>query len=626
MLGQNVPPLVISAIVHAAFLGAMAFYRVSLRAEPALDALETIIADERAQQEFEQDLSLDTTISESLSVQAGGLVTTTIGSATADPMARTKIEQSEALQDPQIKVTTIADISLPNVGELGIDLGEGEVSGEVGARVEGYGAAMARITQELIRMMRQQPVLVVWVFDSSKSLEDDRKEIRDNFYKIYEELRIATSEETSRRQRFSPLETMVCSLGQDVKKLLPRPSSDIDAIQKAIDQVEDDKTGVENTFTALNRVLDEYAPGATRNDRKLAVIVVTDETGDDDHLLEELIDKSERFRTPIYFLGREAIFGFPFFRIRWQDPEEPRHVVHVRVDRGPETAFPECLQYNGLHDRSWEFASSGFGPYAQVRLAKKSGGIFFLLASAEERAHGSRWWGERKFDDLAMKEYEPLLLARRDYERSRAQSEFRSTIWKVIVTLNPNLDRDLNIRTDRYPMDIPEFEDEGRRQFEKVVRAMSLMKAAITQLERLRPQRALEREPRWRAAYDLCYAQLLSYRVRQFQVLLALDHHAKTNPQPRDEESNHWDIRRVREMLPPDEQQIRATKVNYEELERQRKKAVEMYDFVILEHPRTPWAQRAQFEQRWGYGISFVDDYWNPEWNKPKYTNRVPKF
>lgn len=626
MLGKSAPPIIISIVVHAALLGAMAFYKLQMNDDQTVVAVETVIADERAQQEFEQDLTTDMQVSENLSVQSGGMVTTNLGAAAAQPVAATKIETSEAIADPEITVTTIADISIPGLGEIAVDLGEGEVSGEVGARVAGYGAAMHRITQELTRMMKKEPVLAVWLFDASNSLKDDRKEISDNFHKIYEELNIAKEQATDKKMRYAALETMICSFGGDVKKLMPKPSGELADIRKAIGQIKEDESGVENTFNAISKIIDEYSLGAARADRKLVIILVTDETGDDEEILEEVITKAERGRSPVYFLGREAIFGYPYTRVRWEDPETK--LPHwIPVDRGPETAFPECLQYDGFHGR-WDSASSGFGPYGQVRLAKKSGGIFFLLESKEQNLAGSMAQMQRKFDDLSMKEYEPLLLARREYEATREKSDFRKTIWQVIVALNPHerFDTQLNIRTEHYPMEPDAFEAEAGAQFGRTVRAMAKIQEGLNRLESVKKLREEEREPRWRAAYDLAYAQLLSYRVRQFQLLLALDKHAKEDPKPKNPKSNEWNIQRVGQMLPPDEKQIKATKVDIEELETERKQAIAMYNQVIKDHPGTPWAQRAQAEKNWGFGIAFSERFWDPKYNDPKLQARIPKF
>lgn len=622
MPGQNASALLISTVVHVVLLGMMGFYRYSTSQEIPAVAVETVIADERVQQEFEQDLQVDTRVSESLSVTAGGMVTTAIGAAASQPVAQTKIEQSEALKDPEIKVTTISDITIPGAGQLSVDLGEGEIEGEVGARVEGYGAAMHRITQEIIRMMRRQPVLVVWLFDASVSLRDDREEIQENFYKIYEELNIASEQAKGRGQRFSPLETMVCSFGKGINELLPKPTDDIKAIRKAIDEIEEDKSGVEMPFSSINKLIDKYGAGAARADRKLAFVLLTDETGEDADMLEEVIAKTERFEIPVYFLSREAIFGYPYAREKWVDPKTD--LPHwIRVDRGPETAFPECLQYDGFHDR-WDSQSSGFGPFAQVRLAKKSGGIFFLLAGEEENLIGWTARMARKFDDLAMKEYEPDLVSKREYVAERNKSEFRRAVWEVIQALNPHTDDTLNIRTHHFPMDAVEFDREGLIAFERCLYSLKRMNDGIRMLEKIKPLRAEEAEPRWRAAFDLAYAQLLAYRVRQFQYLLAMDRHKKERPLPKDPKSNTWDIHYVKRMIEPDPQQVAATKVDMEELEKQRTLALELYDFVIKEHPGTPWAQRAQLEKSWGFGVEFRDRFWDPRYNDPRYREGVP--
>jgi hypothetical protein len=625
MFGRNAPALLISTVVHIALLGAMALYRISLSEDQPEVAVETVIADERAQQEFEQDLSMDTDVSDNLSVQSGGMVTTALGADAAQPVEQVKIEKSEALQDPDVKVTTISDISLPGVGELGVDLGEGEVSGEVGARVEGYGAAMHRITQELTRMMRQQPVLVVWLFDSSESMKDDREEIAKNFHKIYEELNIAKEEAKRRNQRFSALETQIVAFGKDSKKLLPQPTDDLEAIRKAINNVPHDPSGIENTFTAISKVIDEYGTGTARTKRKLAIVVVTDEAGLDDGMVEDTIVKAERFKSPIYFIGREAVFGYPYARVRWRDPEPPNLTHWIRIVRGPETAFAEALQYDGFRGR-YDSASSGFGPWGQVRVSKKSGGIFFFLASDEADLVGRDATGPRKFEDLAMKEYVPLLLSRREYEQERNKSEFRRTIWQVIVALNPHegYDPELSLRVWHYPMDPQDFAQEAKRQFDRSVRAMGKMNEGIKILERIKPMRAKEASSRWRGAYDLAYAQLLSYRVRQFQFLLALDKHVKEKPKPKDPKHNEWNVRNTKKMLPPDEQQVKATKIDMEELEKQRQKAIEAYEFVMKEHPGTPWARRAEQELGWGFGITFESRFRDPRYDDPKYRDRVP--
>jgi len=624
--GGNASAMATSAAIHALALVAFSFYKFTAHIiSPENVVVETVLADERAQQEFDQDLSLDTRVSDSLSMQSGGMVSTGIGSMAGSgtaSMAQAKIGESEVIKGvSELRVVTIGDIAIPGVGEMGMDLGEGQVKGEGGARVEGYGAAMSRVTQELTRMMRKEPVIALWMFDASNSLKDDRVEIKQNLDKIYKELNIAQNEAKTRNMKYSSLETMICSFGGEIKELLPGPTSDLAAIQKAIESVADDDSGKELTFAAISKLIDKFGPMAKRSNRKLAVIVVTDESGEDDIQIEETLSKSEKYSAPIYFMGREAIFGYPYAHLRWVNPKDGLE-YWIRVDRGPETAFPECLQYDGLHGR-WDSASSGFGPYGQVRLAKESGGIFFMLASEEKDLIGRDARGPRKFDDLAMKEYEPTLTPRREYEIERNKSEFRSTIWKVIVALNPHLDKELNLRREHWSPDSVEFAKERDLNFSRCLRSLVKLNEGIRALEKIEKLRDKESEPRWRAAYDLAIAQLMSYRVRQFQYLLLLDSHLKSNPKFKDAKSNEWNVYNTQTLLEPTPEQIRASKVDMKELQAQKDKAVALYNAVIKNHPGTPWARRAEQEKGWGFGFKMGERFWDP---KRYDTKDVPKF
>ena len=247
-----------------------------------------------------------------------------------------------------------------------------------------------------------------------------------------------------------------------------------------------------------------------------------------------------------------------------------------------------------------------------------------MLSGSEERLVGdSGWWGPRRYEDFAMKEYEPRLLSRRDYELSRNKSDFRRTIAEVIQALNPNDDEQLKLQVHHYSMDPAQFLRQRERQFGRTLRTLTILNEAIRRLDEIKPMRAEEREPRWRAAFDLMYAQLLSYRVRQFQFLLALDNHGREMPKPSDPKSNEWFIRNTPTLIEPTEAQIKATKVDMEEIESQRQLALHLYEQVVEVHPGTPWAQRAQMEMGWGFGWEFYDTFWDP---RQYDSSKAPKF
>ncbi len=611
----------VSVGVHAVLLVVMALIKFTLMDDNAQVAVETIFTDERQQQEFTQELDMATEISQSMSVVSGATISTASGGSSAPAVNQQKIEQSESLSEPEIQVN-VSQVNVPGANMLGNDLGESEIKGEPGAVVEGYGAAMSRLTQELIRLMRQQKVHVVWLFDESDSMKDDREEIRQQFHKVYEELKIAQKQDKKLQAKDHTLLTTILSYGSGIHTQTPRPTPDIPTIQKAIDQVPVDTTGEENLFQSVMAVCDKYGPAANKQRRKLVIVILTDEAGDDGVNVEETIAKVKQYKCPVYLMGREAIFGYPYARQLWRDPKY--NLPHwIRVHRGPETAFPEALQFDGLHSR-WDAFSSGFGCYEEVRLARESGGIYFMLPGDEENLTGPGAHLNRKFEFLAMKQYQPLLLSRREYDAARKKSKFRTTIAEVIAVLNPLVDKKLEMREIWYAFEPEKFRPQGLENASKALRAFGMLNEAVKRLESIKSLRDKEDSMRWRAAYDLCYAQCLAYRVRLFQFMLAIDSHIKNPPKPMNPKSNRWNVRRTKKMLEPDEKQIKATKVDMKELNKQLELAKAQFNYVKKKHPGTPWAQRANWDLNQGFGMYFQDVFRDPKYDDLKI--KVPKF
>ena len=383
-------------------------------------------------------------------------------------------------------------------------------------------------------MLRDEKLLVVWLFDESESMKDDQAEIREQFHKVYEELGIAMERDPKAKGDKETLLTAVFSFGESVQAITPKPTADVQEIRSAIDKIKIDETGKENMFAALSKVMDQYKPFANKTKRKLVVIIVSDESGDDGDgpLMDEIIQKARTGRgTPVYVLGRESIFGFPYGRMRWVDPKYG--LSHwLLINRGPETAMPEALQFDGLHDR-WDSFPAGFSPYEQARLTKETGGIFFVLPHEEENLVGQAAIDKRKFAFLDMKEYAPELVPRRRYEEMRSKSKLRTAVWEVVKFLNPFTDNKLHIQETWYSTDPAKFKPAGQESFDRALRAMGMLNQAAQILEKAKPFREKEESQRWRANFDLAYAQVLAYRVRLFQFLLAMDAYLNNLPPPK---------------------------------------------------------------------------------------------
>lgn len=635
---QNFSAFGVSLGIHAVLLCALAtLYYDVLQEEPRI-VLETIFDQERIQEDFSRELEYETEVAETVNIVSGGVVSTSLGAATGPIVSKTKIATSEALKEPELRVNA-GDLTVPSDELLGVDLGEGEITGEIGAVVEGYGAALSRLTQELLRLVREKPVHVVWLFDESESMKDDQIEIQQKFHKVYEELGIAQTQDSKLRRREEVLLTSIVGFGEKLHELTGDPTSDVKQIRAAIDKIPIDESGLENTCQSIAAMIDKYARRSARQERRLIVVVVSDESGDDGQYVEETLEKAERANVPIYILGRESIFGYPYARHRWKDPKYG--LTHwIRINRGPETAFPEQLQWDGLHAR-WDAFSSGFGPYEQVRLSKETGGIFFLLPGEEENLAGAGALEQRRFHFLDMKEYEPDLVPRRVYAAERDRSEFRKTIWDVIARLNPNEypgipkhDPELNIRRHRYPLRNQAFREDAAAQVVRAARAMELLTTAIGLLEKIKPLRDKEASQRWRANYDLIQAQCIAFRVRLFQYLLSMDNHANNMPRPQKKDTTHWDVHRTRNLIVPNEPQFERIKTTFKlkmdrdeflkHVKAEEDRATGMYQAVLETHPGTPWAQRAQWEIDHGFGMAFHEAFWDPNYDQPDL--KLPKF
>ena len=160
-LRKNLPSVVFSLLVNAAVLFGLALIQRAVASQGLDLMLESVFSEEIPQEEMTRDLDLDTAPAETLNVIAGGTPSTAVGAAAAQPAtAAVNVQKAAVMKEMSIR-PVVSGLAVPSDEILAEDLGEGEITGEVGAMVEGYGAAMGIITQEVVRMMRQSKVTVV---------------------------------------------------------------------------------------------------------------------------------------------------------------------------------------------------------------------------------------------------------------------------------------------------------------------------------------------------------------------------------------------------------------------------------------------------------------------------------
>jgi len=516
---------------------------------------------------------------------------------------------AESGEGPPVNATiTLDSFEMPGgtLNEQVSDLALGEPL----AVVDSYQEAMDRITQEILNMLSKNKVLVIWCFDQSLSMKDDQKEIRERIAKVYAELGLAES------AKGGALLTAVTSFGKTPMENLPDPTGDIDKIRAAIESVPVDESGLEMMCQAVHDSIQQYRRFATGGRRQIALILVSDESGDEKtnlaHL-EETIAMAKQYHCPVYVLGREAVFGYPYAHMWWtvtvpaQGGGEASNTYLVAVDRGPESPFVEQLQTDGFGRRQ-DAHPSGFGPYDQVRLARETGGIFFMLPSPESQLFNR---DNRKYEIERMRPYLPDLRARDVYSAERDSKPLRNGVWRVINELNPYHEvqgKYINMRMT-FSIDRGAFAREVLIELEKAKQYFLYLDMVENQMDDMRRARDQDASPRWQANYDLMFAQILAYKVRLFEYGAYLQEFIKKpRPAPPNEPKkalSHWAVVTRQETITGE-----TTRPYI-----QRSKA--MFEEVVRYHPGTPWAARAQWEMQRGFGVELAPQFYDPTYKPP---------
>jgi len=321
----------------------------------------------------------------------------------------------------------------------------------------------------------------------------------------------------------------------------------------------------------------------------MALILVSDESGDPKDAavgLEPTIALANSVPCPVYVLGREAVFGHREARVRWVHPDTGQE-HWLPIDRGPETAMAEQLKMRGFEPRH-DALPSGFGPYAQSRLAAATGGIFFMLPSRETNlVRGA----DRRYELDLMERYQPDLRSRQAVLADARQDALRAVIGRIIHDLDPDRDKSLERMTlpKHFAADRDKFVNELQSANAKAETYLQGLQRGIQVIEQTEPHRERERSPRWQANYDLMRAELYAYAAQTHlyrQALAEAVRKMDETPQtlPGNRRLVKWKIA-DRKRIEPDQ-----TAAEYLDAAKQ------YYLDVIRNHPGTPWAVRAARE------------------------------
>lgn len=487
--------------------------------------------------------------------------------------------------------------------------------GKSGMGVSGASGAIDQITDEILRTTNNGPVLTIWLFDQSASLQRQRQEIRTRFDRVYRELDdILSFSDEAVDAKEAILLTQVYQYGNGLTKMMEQPSREVAEILGTFDQIVNDESGVERTFSAVTKALTDHKAylrsSRVSDKRTIMLIVVSDEVGDDYALLDQTITVCQRAAAPVYVIGVPAPFGRKDTPVKWvdPDPEYDQSPQWTTVSQGPESLMPERLKlgFFGIPEDDLDIMDSGFGPYALSRLCVETGGIYFTVHpnrnKMEQRISGYETLAFAShmnyfFDPMVMQRYRPDYSSVERYGLNLKQHPHREAVVRAALQSNVGA---LITPALRFPkLDEADFVN----SISQAQRAAALLEPQIDQLYNILVMGETSRErevvPRWRAAYDLAMGRVLAAKARTegYNAMLAA---AKTRLKFADPQNNTWRLAAAE-----------SSDVG-SRLENMTEKATMYLTRVVQEHPRTPWAMLAKRELSTPLGWEWQESFTPP--------------
>ena len=292
--------------------------------------------------------------------------------------------------------------------------------------------------------------------------------------------------------------------------MLPKPTAELSEVLAAINEVPQDETGVETTFTTVAEIVNKWGQ---LQGRPATTLPHDGHRGDRrgrrrrDAGSRRPSPPAQRAKVPVYVLGSQAIFGRTENYVNYVDPKTKHVFYGLPVRQGPESIMLEQIRLPFWYDGpQYEIVESGFGPYALSRLAAETGGIYFITRFDTRRMG---------FDPARMREYRPDWVRREKYEKQIAHSPLRQAVIDAALITQQNLPGMPGLYFP--PADAPEFKDvmaNNQAIAERTAYTVDEALAPITAAAKLR-----DREPsrRWQAHYDLIRGRLLAMKVRCYE-------------------------------------------------------------------------------------------------------------
>jgi len=511
-----------------------------------------------------------------------------------DPAKEVEEQVETPLDEPSLVITE--EIPQPSKAEYTTIIQTRGATEHPGG-VEG---AVDRLAWEIANSLREGKTLVVWCFDNSPSLSKRRELIADRVENVYKQLTAMNVDADK------ALLSTVVSFSDKMKIMTPEPISEAEDVVAAVREIKSEESGQENVFSTVFAAANKWLVYRQKMQRRMMIIVVTDEAGSDAPLMmEKTIAMTKKYGIRCYVVGD----GAPFGRAITETPfvlESGEEVIGV-MENGPETLHPDLvrLPYWGVNSRDLDQMSSGFGPYALTRLAAETNGLF--LVSKEN--------GRQRFDPQVMRNYAP------DYRPiSMIENDVKKNNAKRVLVDAAMMTKEINL-----PVPLLEFPAENDTVLRQAIGEAQKPVADLDyQLQKYQmlmetgeKDRAKVGEARWQVAYDLGMGRVLAQRVRCYGYNLMLAD-MKVNPKKFEKQgSNRWRL-------------VPSNNVSSgQAVKKMAAKASDYLNRVIDQHSGTPWQIMAEREKGAPLGWEWQEETYTPPapgGNMDANGKRGPKF
>jgi hypothetical protein len=593
---RDTPAWVSSLLVNVAVLCGMALIAMPSPPRPAASIMiRQPVAEEPVDfepRELAVSVELETTVG--FAGDSGLDVARALAAVVAEP-------EPVTVDLPDWLPTEAARVREPlEVIPVGLEVAESlVVRGEAFVGTEGASGAVDRLTLEIVASLEERSTIVGWVFDQSVSLAGQRREIAARLERVFAELELVGA------GRGHDLLHLVSAYGERIMPVIDRPVPDGGRVVKAIEAIPIDESGIENTFTAVQRMAARAreARGSARA-RNVMIVVFTDEVGNDEQHADEVAAYCRTHGMRVFVVGVPAPFGRREVEIKFVEFDD-RFSDEVRwpvADQGPETLFPEVVRIPVGGDLD-EPIDSGFGPFSLSKLCAQTGGVYFAVhanrgSTARVRDRDTAAMASRLryfFDPDVMRHYRPDYLPAVELERGIRAN--RAKLALVEAARESEL-----APLDAPRMSFPRADDATlARLLSEAQKAAAVLQPKLDRLHaRLaegEADRASLTERRWRAGYDLALGRVLAHKVRTagYNQMLAA---AKGGRSFRDPAHDTWELVASDDLGGLDSQTRRLAE-----------QAARLLRRVIDEHPGTPWALIAGQELATPLGFTWRETF-----------------